>query len=601
MIVNTSWGGDLDTFVQQASARGVMTRGHLRLSPRREFAGASRRRNAGPASSSADAAIITSCIRNMHRSRPFREFVEQGTARRRAPTQSTPCYTWPRRFAALGGAYKKAALTNNVPWPSKEQLMAAFRGLKFRGLTSEVSIREDNQGLEDQLIGTTIRVPEYGFAVLDRISIYPAELVTTPIGAKSADWLSRITLETRERSVDRNFRRPGKNRAGHRSMSIQTILLAALDGLSYGAQVFLVAVGLSLIFGVLRIVNVAHGGFYAIGAYVAASFSLLHCRCRLEPVADLSGHDPVCLPRRHSLGRRPRGSALLRRIYGKEQVLQLLVTFAVFMILEDMQKAVWGVRPYFIDAPLGLLGTVSILGINYSIYQLIIVPLFAAVVLVGLRYVLRRTRLGRIVTAVTEDREAAAAMGVDATRGLPPYLHDWRLVRGLRRSAGFGGDLTRSGMGAGMTILSFAVAATAGLGRIEGAAVAALMIGLGRSLAVYMAPEFDVLVPLSDHVPGPALQASGPVQRAADEESVMRPEIPAGRERPRSCWPWSPLLVPWTTVMLTIALAIGLSVLGHRRAVTGRTGLVRSRPSIRLRPGRIPSPSSSSAPALSTR
>jgi branched-chain amino acid transport system permease protein len=277
-------------------------------------------------------------------------------------------------------------------------------------------------------------------------------------------------------------------------MSIQTILLAALDGLSYGAQVFLVAVGLSLIFGVLRIVNVAHGSFYAIGAYVAASFSLLIAAEGWSPWLTY----PAMILSACLVGIVLGGAlevGLLRRIYGKEQVLQLLVTFAVFMILEDMQKAVWGVSPYFIDAPLGLLGTVSILGINYSIYQLVIVPFFAAVVLVSLRYVLRRTRLGRIVTAVTDDREIAAAMGVDATR---IYLLTFMIGASF---AAFGGALASGstslvpGMGAGMTILSFAIAATAGLGRIEGAAVAALMIGLGRSLAVYMAPEFDVLVP----------------------------------------------------------------------------------------------------------
>ncbi|MDF2621902.1 MAG: inner-rane translocator [Xanthobacteraceae bacterium] len=277
-------------------------------------------------------------------------------------------------------------------------------------------------------------------------------------------------------------------------ISIQTVLLAALDGLSYGAQVFMVAVGLSLIFGVLRIVNVAHGSFYAIGAYVAASFGLFIAAAGWSPWLTYPAMAlSACL-----VGIVVGGTlevALLRRIYGKEQVLQLLVTFAVFMILEDMQKAVWGVRPYFIDAPLGLLGTVNILGINYSIYQLVVVPLFAVVMLVSLRYVLRHTRLGRIVTAVTDDREAAAAMGVDATR---VYLLTFMIGASI---AAFGGALASGatslvpGMGAGMTILSFAVAATAGLGRIEGAAVAALMIGLGRSLAVYMAPEFDVLVP----------------------------------------------------------------------------------------------------------
>jgi branched-chain amino acid transport system permease protein len=277
-------------------------------------------------------------------------------------------------------------------------------------------------------------------------------------------------------------------------MPIQTVILAALDGLSYGAQIFLVAVGLSLIFGVLRIVNVAHGSFYAIGAYVTASVGLFIAGAGWNPWLTY----PAMVMSACVVGIILGGAlevGLLRRVYGKEQVLQLLVTFAVFMILEDLQKAVWGVRPYFVNVPLSLLGTVKVLGITYSTYQIVFVPLVAVAVLVSLRYILRHTRIGRVLTAVTDDRETSAAMGVDAGR---VYLLTFIIGASL---AAFGGALASAstslvpGMGAGMIILSFAVAATAGLGRIEGAAVAALLIGLGRSIAVYMAPEFDVLVP----------------------------------------------------------------------------------------------------------
>jgi branched-chain amino acid transport system permease protein len=277
-------------------------------------------------------------------------------------------------------------------------------------------------------------------------------------------------------------------------MSLDIILLAMLDGLSYGAQVFLVAVGLSLIFGVLRIVNVAHGSFYAIGAYVAASLGIWIATAGWSPWLSY----PAMLVAAILVGVIVGGlleATLLRRIYGKEQVLQLLVTFAVFMILEDVQKVTWGVKPYFVNTPLSLLGTVNVLGINYSVYQLAVIPLVALCVLLGLRFILRYTRIGRIVTAVTEDREASMAMGVDSSR---VYLFTFMAGAAL---AAFGGALASGstslvpGMGSGMIILSFAVAATAGLGQIEGAAVAALMIGLGRSIAVYLAPEFDVLMP----------------------------------------------------------------------------------------------------------
>jgi branched-chain amino acid transport system permease protein len=116
-------------------------------------------------------------------------------------------------------------------------------------------------------------------------------------------------------------------------------------------------------------------------------------------------------------------------------------------------------------------------------------------VLVGLRVFLRRTAFGRSIVAVTQDREAAMAMGINATN---VYLFTFMLGASLAALGGALSSATTSltpGIGSGMIVLSFAVAATAGLGRIEGAAVAALMIGLGRSAAVYFAPEFDVLIP----------------------------------------------------------------------------------------------------------
>lgn len=272
------------------------------------------------------------------------------------------------------------------------------------------------------------------------------------------------------------------------------LLLAALDGLAYGSLIFLVAVGLSLIFGVLGIVNVAHGSFYAIGAYVAAASVLALGAAGLPTWLAF----PALLASAALVGILLGGlteALLLRRIYGKEEVLQLIVTFAVFMILEDAQKVVFGVQPYFANAPMNWLGTVEVFGIFYTSYQLVLMPLVALAVLLGLRFFLRRTSFGRAIVAVTQDREAATAMGIDATR---VYLITFIIGASLAALGGALASATTSltpGIGAGTLVLSFAVAATAGLGRIEGAAVAALLIGLGRSVAVYFAPEFDVLIP----------------------------------------------------------------------------------------------------------
>ena len=111
---------------------------------------------------------------------------------------------------------------------------------------------------------------------------------------------------------------------------------------------------------------------------------------------------------------------LLRRIYGHEDVLQLLVTFALFMILEDVQKLIWGVQPIMQDAPMRFLGTVDVpFGedvIPFTAYQLFVLPGVAVATLAGLAWFLRRTLTGRVIVAVTTDKEAATAMGIDAAK-----------------------------------------------------------------------------------------------------------------------------------------------------------------------------------------
>ncbi len=277
-------------------------------------------------------------------------------------------------------------------------------------------------------------------------------------------------------------------------MNAQLVALAIFDGVAYAALVFMVAVGLTLIFGVMRILNVAHGSFYAIGAYLtvtlvggvlAAGWSPWLAYPLLFVSAALIG----------LLVGGPIEQFLLKRIYVKEEALQLLVTFAVFMILEDVQRILWGTQPYFQSAALQELGNIEVFGVYYTAYQLLLLPGVAVAVLIALRLFLRRTLTGKLILAVTEDREAATSIGIDADR---VFLVTFIVGASL---GAFGGALASAttsvlpGMGADMIVLSFAVAATAGLGQIEGAAIAALLIGLGRSFALYLMPELEVLVP----------------------------------------------------------------------------------------------------------
>ena len=275
-------------------------------------------------------------------------------------------------------------------------------------------------------------------------------------------------------------------------MNSTLAILAVLDGISYAALVFLVSVGLSLIFGVLRVVNVAHGSLYAFGAYLAATFSLA-----VAPISPWLTY-PALLAASIVIGVVCGGFIerfLLRPLSGQEDVLQLLITFAAFMIMDNLQRLIWGVQPIFAAEPLRLLPNVAVFGVSYTSYQVILLPGVAVATLLGLRYFLRRTLSGAVIMAVTEDREASTAIGIDAKR---VYFVTFVIGASLAALGGALASPTTSlipGMGADMIVLSFAVAATAGLGQIEGTALTALMIGLTRAFVIYLQPDFEVLVP----------------------------------------------------------------------------------------------------------
>lgn len=277
-------------------------------------------------------------------------------------------------------------------------------------------------------------------------------------------------------------------------MSMQTAALAIFDGVAYAALVFLVAVGLTLIFGVMRILNVAHGSFYALGAYTAASLVIGLGAAGWSPWIAFPALAVAAILVGSIVGGLME-KVFLQRIYAKEEALQLLVTFALFLVLENLQRLIWGVQPYFVGGPVELLGNVSLGGIAYTRYQIIFLPFIAVLILVCLRMFLKRTLAGQIILAVAEDRETATAIGINTKR---VFLTTFIIGASLAALGGAIAAPTTSilpGMGADMIVLSFAVAATAGLGQIEGAALTAVFIGLARSFAIYLAPELEVLTP----------------------------------------------------------------------------------------------------------
>ncbi len=265
-----------------------------------------------------------------------------------------------------------------------------------------------------------------------------------------------------------------------------------LDGLIYASWLFIVALGLTLVFGVLRILNFAHGGLYALGAYAAAVavpffagwglpewFSLVAMFIAALAVAIVVA--PLI----------ERG--LLRFFYGRDEVLVLLVTYAVFLMLEDITKMVFGVDPYYVFEPRNLFGNVEVGSLFYVGYDIALIGL-AIVCGVGVWLGLTRTRIGKITVAVINEPEVSAAMGVNINR---IYLLAFGLGVFL---AALGGAFTsplisvQPGISVSVIIVSFAVVIIGGLGSIPGAAIGALIVGLARSFAVYEIPEAEIFI-----------------------------------------------------------------------------------------------------------
>jgi branched-chain amino acid transport system permease protein len=271
---------------------------------------------------------------------------------------------------------------------------------------------------------------------------------------------------------------------------MSSIAPVLIDGVIYSSWLFIIAVGLTLIYGVMRILNLAHGSLYALGAYAAASLVGFWFARGYAPMGSYAALAVSGVLVGVTVGPLiERG--LLRWLYAKDEIVLVLVTYALFLILEDLIKLVWGVESYVISEPYGLLGSLTLAGVTYPAYNGVLV-LVAVLVAVLLTWVLARTRSGKLLVAVIHDRETAAALGINVSR---VYLVTFTAGTTL---AAIGGALTAPtvsvlpGMGVEVIVLAFAVVVIGGLGSLPGAALGALIVGLVRSASVHWAPQFEL-------------------------------------------------------------------------------------------------------------
>jgi branched-chain amino acid transport system permease protein len=271
-------------------------------------------------------------------------------------------------------------------------------------------------------------------------------------------------------------------------MNAALLLTQALNSLALAMNLFVIAAGLTLIFGVLRIVNFAHGAFYMLGAYL------------LYSVLGRFGDGPFVFWAGVVVAGAVLGAVawlierlLLRRLYDRDHLVQLLFTFALVLIIGDLVRIVWGTEQHAVSYPAGLGGAVDLGAIRYPAYLLFLIGVGPLVAL-ALAFVIDHTRWGRIVRAARLDREMLAALGVNV-KGV--YAAVFAAGAAL---AGIGGALAaprmavQPGMDATIIIECFVIVIVGGLGSLWGSFLGALILGAVTNFGILAVGEWEVVL-----------------------------------------------------------------------------------------------------------
>ena len=273
-------------------------------------------------------------------------------------------------------------------------------------------------------------------------------------------------------------------------MTTILIIEQVLNGIQFGVMLFLMAAGLTLIFGVMGLINLAHGSLYMIGAFAAAFVAGVTGSFLLALMAALSTA---------ALAGAIVEIVVVRRLYQSAHLDQVLATFALILIFSEGTRWVFGSFPLFLDIPDALSGPVTLPGgIEYPRYRLALILLGFGVA-AGLWWLIERTRIGIQIRAGKDDREMIAALGVDISK---LYTLIFALGAGL---AGLAGALVGAiqsvqvGMGEPVLILAFVVIVIGGIGSIKGAFIGSILVGLTDTLGgVLLPPLFKVFMEAGD-------------------------------------------------------------------------------------------------------
>jgi len=251
-----------------------------------------------------------------------------------------------------------------------------------------------------------------------------------------------------------------------------------LNGLQAGTMLFLMAAGLTLVFGVMGLINLAHGSLYMVGAFAAATAAAATGNFFLALVAALAAA---------ALAGALVEMLVLRRLYRRDHLDQVLATFALILIFSEGTRLIFGSFPLYLDVPKALSGTVHLGTLSYPLYRLFIIVVGIAVA-VGLYVLINRTRLGVQIRAGEADREMIAALGIDIARLYTVVFALGAALAGLAGAMIGPIQSVQVGMGEPVLIMAFVVVVIGGIGSIHGALVGAILVGVTDTLGRFLLP-----------------------------------------------------------------------------------------------------------------
>lgn len=253
-----------------------------------------------------------------------------------------------------------------------------------------------------------------------------------------------------------------------------------LNGLQLGITLFLLSAGLTLVFGIMQVINLAHGSFYMIGAYVGATVAARSGSFLLAMVAGMTAAGLAgCLVE----------ALILRHLYHRRHLDQVLATFGLILFCNELTRIVWGRQPLFMNVPTALNGSIELLpGLPYPTYRLAVIGTGLAVALL-LWLIFTKTRIGMQVRAGAVNREMVAALGVNIKLLYTLVFGFGALLAGLAGIMAGPILSVEPGMGESILILTFVVIVIGGIGSIRGVVVGALLVGLVDTLGRAFLPQ----------------------------------------------------------------------------------------------------------------